>query len=46
MTPSVAPENTEVTRDDSEEPTMPAKPASTDAKLAREPSADSPEKSE
>lgn len=43
--PSVAPENTEVTRDDSEEPTMPAKPASTDAKLAREPSADSPEKS-
>lgn len=43
--PSLAPENTEVTRDDSEEPTMPAKPASTDAKLAREPSADSPEKS-
>ncbi len=43
--PSLAPENTEVTRDDSEEPTMPAKPVSADAKLAREPSADSPEKS-
>lgn len=44
--PMPASENPQLTGDDSEDPTTPAQCASTDAGPAREPSADSPEKSE
>ena len=44
--PVPASENPQLTGDDSEDPTTPAQCASTDAGPAREPSADSPEKSE